>query len=89
MPLPTSRLTLCKTLLPCIDSAGAGAVRNIDAGQAQYCNKTTLVWKSWRNIMNTLFTIELSPLLSFVIAILLLLSAAGFYSFFRMGMCKD
>jgi len=39
--------------------------------------------------MNTLFTIELSPLLSFVIAILLLLSAAGFYSFFRMGMCKD
>jgi hypothetical protein len=37
--------------------------------------------------MNMLFAIELSPLVSLVIVLLLLSSAAGFYAFFRIGRC--
>lgn len=39
--------------------------------------------------MNMLFAIELTPLLSFVLALLMLSSGAGFYAFFRIGQCSS
>lgn len=38
--------------------------------------------------MNMLFAIELTPLLSFVLTLLVLSSVAGFYAFFRIGQCR-